>query len=272
MDQILNIWSIKSEARSLLIGYRFSDMAHDFAGTLLNELHWLGPVTAASSDDLAVPYPLRSMNLVRAPTQATADTSFEPAWGETGPPNPSWTETEHTQTTRLRCPSSISPSLFTALRGGGGRHPAATTTAWERNRKEEMSYMRGDLLTRTRKLVKGLAKATPVWLKAMEQYAFPSQILLPRCLSPIFICFHCHQAEGKIDWCLHFLSCFLGHRPWRFLVPMGRSRRLRCRRTFLSGGSSRSIRTPFITTPWSIVFTFPFSSYAECVLISWSYA
>ncbi|KAL6983458.1 hypothetical protein U1Q18_016844 [Sarracenia purpurea var. burkii] len=32
-----------------------------------------------------------------------------------------------------------------------------------------MSFMRGDLLTRTRKLVKGLAKAEPVWLKAMEQ-------------------------------------------------------------------------------------------------------
>ncbi|KAK4842696.1 hypothetical protein QYF36_026256 [Acer negundo] len=32
-----------------------------------------------------------------------------------------------------------------------------------------MSFMRGDLLTKTRKLVKGLAKAEPVWLKAMEQ-------------------------------------------------------------------------------------------------------
>ncbi|TKY69735.1 hypothetical protein E2542_SST06017 [Spatholobus suberectus] len=32
-----------------------------------------------------------------------------------------------------------------------------------------MSFMRGDLLSRTRKLVKGLAKAQPVWLKAMEQ-------------------------------------------------------------------------------------------------------
>ncbi|KAA8529395.1 hypothetical protein F0562_033806 [Nyssa sinensis] len=32
-----------------------------------------------------------------------------------------------------------------------------------------MSFMRGDLLSRTRKLVKGLAKAEPVWLKAMEQ-------------------------------------------------------------------------------------------------------
>ncbi|XP_062161902.1 uncharacterized protein LOC133868919 [Alnus glutinosa] len=31
-----------------------------------------------------------------------------------------------------------------------------------------MSFMKGDLLTRTRKLVKGLAKAEPVWLKAME--------------------------------------------------------------------------------------------------------
>lgn len=29
--------------------------------------------------------------------------------------------------------------------------------------------MRGDFLSRTRKLVKGLAKAQPVWLKAMEQ-------------------------------------------------------------------------------------------------------
>uniref|UniRef100_A0A2P2MUU0 Small ribosomal subunit protein mS23 n=1 Tax=Rhizophora mucronata TaxID=61149 RepID=A0A2P2MUU0_RHIMU len=32
-----------------------------------------------------------------------------------------------------------------------------------------MSYMKGDLLSRTRKLVKGLAKAEPVWLKAMER-------------------------------------------------------------------------------------------------------
>ncbi|KAM3273919.1 hypothetical protein ACQJBY_043225 [Aegilops geniculata] len=32
-----------------------------------------------------------------------------------------------------------------------------------------MSYMRGDLLTKTRKLVKGLAKPAPAWLKAMEQ-------------------------------------------------------------------------------------------------------
>ncbi|XP_065860481.1 uncharacterized protein [Euphorbia lathyris] len=32
-----------------------------------------------------------------------------------------------------------------------------------------MSFMRGDLLTRTRKLVKGMAKAEPSWLKAMEQ-------------------------------------------------------------------------------------------------------
>ncbi|KAH7679564.1 small subunit ribosomal protein S23 protein [Dioscorea alata] len=32
-----------------------------------------------------------------------------------------------------------------------------------------MSYMRGDLLTRTRKLVKGLARPTPAWLKAMEE-------------------------------------------------------------------------------------------------------
>lgn len=51
-----------------------------------------------------------------------------------------------------------------------------------------MSFMKGDLLTRTRKLVKGLAKAEPVWLKAMEQappVSFPraegkvKQITLP---------------------------------------------------------------------------------------------
>ena len=33
-----------------------------------------------------------------------------------------------------------------------------------------MSYMKGNLLTRTRKLVKGLAKSEPVWLKAMEKF------------------------------------------------------------------------------------------------------
>ncbi|KAI5669527.1 hypothetical protein M9H77_19380 [Catharanthus roseus] len=32
-----------------------------------------------------------------------------------------------------------------------------------------MSFMKGDLLTKTRRLVKGLAKAEPLWLKAMEQ-------------------------------------------------------------------------------------------------------
>ncbi|KAG8378616.1 hypothetical protein BUALT_Bualt07G0004000 [Buddleja alternifolia] len=32
-----------------------------------------------------------------------------------------------------------------------------------------MSFMKGDLLAKTRKLVKGLAKVEPVWLKAMEK-------------------------------------------------------------------------------------------------------
>jgi hypothetical protein len=32
-----------------------------------------------------------------------------------------------------------------------------------------MSYMRGDLLTRMRKLVKGLARPEPRWLKALER-------------------------------------------------------------------------------------------------------
>ncbi|XP_039685534.1 uncharacterized protein [Medicago truncatula] len=34
-----------------------------------------------------------------------------------------------------------------------------------------MSFMKGDLLSRSRKLVKGLAMAEPVWLKAMEQFS-----------------------------------------------------------------------------------------------------
>ncbi|KAL8196465.1 hypothetical protein R6Q57_024760 [Mikania cordata] len=33
-----------------------------------------------------------------------------------------------------------------------------------------MSFTKGDLLTKTRKLVNGLAMAKPVWLKAMEKY------------------------------------------------------------------------------------------------------
>lgn len=32
-----------------------------------------------------------------------------------------------------------------------------------------MSYMRGDLLTKMRKMVKGLARPEPRWLKAMEE-------------------------------------------------------------------------------------------------------
>ncbi|KAL4194597.1 hypothetical protein AMTRI_Chr05g69420 [Amborella trichopoda] len=32
-----------------------------------------------------------------------------------------------------------------------------------------MSFMRGDLFTKTKKLVKGLAKGKPLWLEAMEE-------------------------------------------------------------------------------------------------------
>ncbi|EPS69706.1 hypothetical protein M569_05059, partial [Genlisea aurea] len=51
-----------------------------------------------------------------------------------------------------------------------------------------MSFMRGDLLEKSRKLVKGLARAEPMWLKAMESVppaTFPrtesklKQIILP---------------------------------------------------------------------------------------------
>jgi hypothetical protein len=50
--------------------------------------------------------------------------------------------------------------------------PVAAAAAAEEE-EAEMSYMRGDLLTKTRKLVKGLAKPAPTWLKAMEQSVLP---------------------------------------------------------------------------------------------------
>ncbi|KAH0451233.1 hypothetical protein IEQ34_018532 [Dendrobium chrysotoxum] len=51
------------------------------------------------------------------------------------------------------------------------------TSKLGKERAGEMSYMRGDLLTRMRKLVKGLARPTPVWLKAMEE---APPVTLPR--------------------------------------------------------------------------------------------
>ncbi|XP_050237632.1 uncharacterized protein LOC126687215 [Mercurialis annua] len=42
-----------------------------------------------------------------------------------------------------------------------------------------MSFVRGDLLTKTRKLVKGLAKAEPAWLKPMQLVIAPPQMVLP---------------------------------------------------------------------------------------------
>ncbi|CAI9096558.1 OLC1v1032737C1 [Oldenlandia corymbosa var. corymbosa] len=45
-----------------------------------------------------------------------------------------------------------------------------------------MSFTKGDLLTKTRKLVKGLAKPEPLWLKAMEQSPPPT---FPRAESKI---------------------------------------------------------------------------------------
>lgn len=47
---------------------------------------------------------------------------------------------------------------------------------WRERERAAMSFMKGDLLTKTRKLVKGLAKSEPAWLKAMEHAppaAFP---------------------------------------------------------------------------------------------------
>jgi hypothetical protein len=60
----------------------------------------------------------------------------------------------------------------------------------ERRREREMSYMRGDLLTKTRKLVKGLAKPAPRWLKAMEEsvHSYPTpRISTLRAFPPAFL-------------------------------------------------------------------------------------
>jgi hypothetical protein len=46
-----------------------------------------------------------------------------------------------------------------------------------------MSYMRGDLLTRMRKLVKGLARPEPRWLKALER----SVLATPTSLSSFLV-------------------------------------------------------------------------------------
>jgi hypothetical protein len=59
-----------------------------------------------------------------------------------------------------------------------------------REREREMSYMRGDLLTKTRKLVKGLAKPAPRWLKAMEEsvHSYPTpRISTLRAFPPAFL-------------------------------------------------------------------------------------
>lgn len=54
-----------------------------------------------------------------------------------------------------------------------------------------MSFMKGNLLTKTRKLVKGLAKAEPTWLKAMEEFVFPSPYIYSslyiHCLRCVFV-------------------------------------------------------------------------------------
>ncbi|KAG6402169.1 hypothetical protein SASPL_139044 [Salvia splendens] len=40
---------------------------------------------------------------------------------------------------------------------------------YDRLKSETMSFMKGDLLSKTRKLVKGFAKTEPVWLRSMEK-------------------------------------------------------------------------------------------------------
>jgi len=68
-----------------------------------------------------------------------------------------------------------SPTLGLSAPPPGRRHPRLPPAANEEvlaHGRREMSYMRGDLLTKTWKLVKGLAKPAPTWLKAMEEPVF----------------------------------------------------------------------------------------------------
>ena len=69
-------------------------------------------------------------------------------------------------------------SVAVLLSGGGEasarlpdlpRRGGSLRSGADRRRGGEMSYMRGDLLTKMRKMVKGLARPEPRWLKAMEE-------------------------------------------------------------------------------------------------------
>ncbi|PHT75678.1 hypothetical protein T459_19200 [Capsicum annuum] len=60
-----------------------------------------------------------------------------------------------------------------------------------------MSFMKGDLLNRTRRLVKGLAKAEPMWLKAMEQ-SVPSFRFFILYFTPIFFNSGCVRYEENV--------------------------------------------------------------------------
>ncbi|XP_062020982.1 uncharacterized protein LOC133737454 [Rosa rugosa] len=87
-----------------------------------------------------------------------------------------------------------------------------------------MSFMKGDLLTKTRKLVKGLAKAEPVWYKAMEQApppTFPRDDAIQRItlLEDVYIKkFFKKHPDSKHEDAINFFAfdpapvCIFGHR------------------------------------------------------------
>ena len=62
----------------------------------------------------------------------------------------------------------IKPNMFRPKSEGEDRGAKRRTVINEG--PKAMSYMKGDLLTKTRNLVKGLAKTEPLWLKAMEKF------------------------------------------------------------------------------------------------------
>jgi hypothetical protein len=84
------------------------------------------------------------------------------------------------------CDFQISPT---------GREPPQRSGSSERR---EMSYMRGDLLTKMRKLVKGLARPEPRWLKAMEESVLSLRQPLRSFPVP-----SCALALAFLDWSTH---------------------------------------------------------------------
>lgn len=90
----------------------------------------------------------------------------------------------------------VKPNMFRSKPEGDDRAAKQRTVINEG--PKAMLYMKGDLLTKTRNLVKGLAKTEPLWLKAMEK--FVSFFLCFSSLIPLF--------QPFVSLCIIFIHSF----------------------------------------------------------------